>query len=73
MYNYNGGDRAWDAVQKYHRRLVEAYHALSPAFRQQHAALEAAFLEIEDRPQGTAVDRLGFEVIRLARERVGED
>ena len=73
LYNYDGGDRAWEAVLRYHGQVVENYRALSPAFHERHPELQKHFPEIEDKPQGAPIDRFSQAVRKAARERLGEE
>ncbi len=67
--NFNGGDSAWEAVCRDHRRIVEAFHALSPAFHRRHPEIKNAFPAIENSPMGEVIDHFSVAVRRVAGER----
>jgi len=70
--NFKGGDTAWEAVCRDHRRIVEAFHALSPVFHRRHPEIKNAFAAIENSPMGEVIDHFSSAVRTVARERFGE-
>ncbi len=70
--NFSGGDIAWEAACRDHQQIIEAFHALSPAFHRCHPEIKNAFGAIENSPMGEVIDHFSVAVRKVARERLGD-